>query len=353
MRPANSLSAVVLVVAMLSAGCIGGPAQTSEEPDWPTITDPTDLSYDTDAGFHVHDYWGGNDVVTVVNETQPVGTTSVGGGESPRIVRFYPDEGDVVPQGTASLTITVTWTDDLPTNVYGDVELWVKPADATNVTLVDDDLDNGQTVERPLAYEEADLPHQLGSGWEFEVHLDRADGPVRFRSYNGDVTLEVRAHRGLELRPFPPHPDHWGNRTEIALFDGEESFSQVNAPYPLPGFERLCLGCDVLFFRPVNDTLVPLGTERVEATMTWDEDVPGGNLDLHYRGAHTREFERLEPDTEDGSSARYVIPVTDAMADTPYANASLWEFMVKAPTDPQRESYFDGEVRLEATAYRG
>lgn len=336
---------VAALICLVLAGCIGGPADPqSTTPEADVITDPTNTSYNDSSGFHIHDYWDGQDTKRVIEQTHGTFLNNLGGEDSRWIMRFHPGDGRVVPQGTSELTVTVDWTDDDPRNSYGDMELWVKPANANEARLVTEELEQGETVEVPIAYREADLPHQLISAWEFQVHLRGSSDPYNF--YTGQVTVEGDAHRGYELRPFPPHPDHWGDETELSLVEETHSLFQFNNP--TGGFT----GNFDQRIRPPNGSLVPFETDRVEVTIESDNDLPVGGLELRYHGADTRNLTLLEPDSRDGSTATYTIPVTDEMADSPYVNASLWLFSVSANHGATDEPVYSGEFTLTATVYK-
>lgn len=357
----------LVLVSLLLAGCVGGTADTDEGTDWPTITDPADLSYDGTSGFHIHDYWGGEEVLPLVERTKSHYFQNCAGGDSSWRSSFYPGDGQVVPQGTAVLSVTVSWEETDPTygthsmtaarcgqpqaalsNAYDAMELWIKPADASEVRLVEDDLTNGATVEIPLEYEEADLPHQLISAWEFQVRI-RGSDDMNYNHFEGSVTVQAEVHRGLELRPFPPHPDHWDGRTELPLLDHEDRFQRFNIPYM--GFN----GYQLQVLRPPNGTVVPLDARTVEVTLTFDNEEPVGDLYLFFHAADTREFVRLEPDEASEGDKRFSLPVTEPMADTPYAKASQWAFYVNSPEDNPEEDAptFDGTYRVKATVHKG
>lgn len=345
---------VVLSVVLLTltvAGCIAGPApEASQEQDWPTIENPRNLSYATDSGMHVHDYWDGQDHLEVMNDTK--GKTHwypalPGGEEASFSFQFRPPDGQVVPQGAAFLEVTVSWEDREPGTSYGRLSLRAKPANVNEMELIEEDLDHGGTVEIPLDYEEADLPHQLISNWAFEVQIHGSDDP--YNRWVGSVTVQVEAHRGLELKPFPPHPDHWGDRTELPLVEETREFERYNYPL-LPAYAK---GNELDPVRPPNGSLVPSDAQRVEVTVTYDNDLPAGDVILYYHGADTRYYTQLEPDETEEGAKHYVIPVNETVADTPYADASQWAFVVNAPRDvDQGVTVFDGTYTLNATVHK-
>lgn len=344
---ASPIELALLLVLVPLAGCIGAaPADPAATPDPEVITDPTDTTYNASSGYHIHDYWDGQDTLPVLDGTVTTFLNNNGDESTDWVTRFHPGDGRVVPQGTASLTVTVEWTDDHPLNSHGRMELWVMPANASQARLIEDDLAQGQTLEIPLAYEEADLPHQVISAWEFQVHIRGSPQPYNF--YSGSIHVQAQAHRGLELKPFPPHPDHWGDRTELALVEETRRFQQLN--WPTGGFT----GNFDQRIRLPNGTIVPWGTSHVQVQVTSRNNYPAGGLELRYHPADTRNWTLLEPQQQDGDTATYMIPVDDASADGPYAEASLWVFTVSADHDWQGEvPAYNGEFTLTATAYKG
>ena len=331
----------MLVAAVLLAGCSASEPAGQAAPT--VVTDPTDYSYVRNAGpgaAHVHDYWGGQQTLQVLDATRGSTWNTVGG--SGWKVSFFPPENRTVPQGTAELTIQVDWQDlpmdGAPPNAYGDVSLWVQPADANEPRFVQL-VQRGDTVRVPVAYEEADLPHQLVSAWEFVVQYNASSLP--YSAFFGSTSLVVEAHRGLELRPFPPHPDRWGNATQLPLAD--EAGRHFWVDYTGTGNLPRRIG-------NLEGAVVPLGASHVEVVLEHASSLPAGSLVLQYHGADTRAFQRLAPDEEAPGRMVYRIPVTDRTADGPYSNETLWEFLLDTPnaTEPQPALY-DGTYRIVAT----
>lgn len=335
------VSALILMLAL--SGCVTDDAPEATDDGPVLVTDPTDYSYlenNTTTGRpHIHDYWGGETVKQVVDQTRYPFYNNDGGESSSWTVRFHPEDGTTVPQGTERLEVTVGWTDESPANSYGDMELWAKTANASEPRLVEEALGNGETFEMPLTYNESDLPHQTISAWEFQVRIRGSPDPYNF--FSGSITLQVDAHRGLELRPFPAHPDQWEGRTGFVLLEESRDFFQVR----YAGYT----GMADQILRPDNGSLVPARTGHVEVTLEYENTFPQGGLALWFHGADTREDTRLEPESDDGSVATYTIEVTDAMVDGPYAEASLWEFRVGAPRPgDDKAPMFDGGFTLSA-----
>ena len=338
----RALVAMVAVAAML-AGCAGepGPTETGAGPS--VITDPRDFSDANGTGAHVHDYWGGADQLEVLDLSRGSTWNTVDPGFDWRVYFSPPDE-KVVPQGTASLSITVSWADAAPTDRYADVSLWVKPANSDEHRFVQV-VTSGTTVELPLLYDEADLPHQLISAWEFAVQFNNTN--TGYSAFFGSTHLTVTANRGLELQPFPAHPDHWLGRTEFTLVEAQSTYFQIGYTGTGQLNPRL---------RPENGTIVPSDAGYVTVVLTLSPDVPVGAVDVLFHAADSRSFTRLEPESEQGEVQTFTIPIEPGMGDGPYNNASLWEFRIATPptsADPDEPSVYRGGYHLVATVHKG
>ena len=73
MHPARRTAVLGLVLLLPLAGCLGaaGPAAPDADADPVVVTRPDDFSYLDQAGgrgdvAHLHDYWGGNTRLTVI-----------------------------------------------------------------------------------------------------------------------------------------------------------------------------------------------------------------------------------------------------------------------------------------------
>lgn len=328
---------LVLLLSSLLAGCSSGPSEPTPEPT--VITDPRTPSDPT--GEHIHDYWGGAGELTVVDGTASSTWNNLGGGAWRRT--FSPPDGTVVPQGTARITVTVDWEDDLPANHHADVSLWAKPANAAEPRFVQA-IQKGAIVEVATAYEEADLPHQVLSGWEFTVQYNSSDDG--YNLFFGRTRLTAVAHRGLELQPFPAHPDRWAGRFALEV---------VNATSPFFNVGYTGTGNLPLRFRPQNGSVVPADSARVDVELRTANELPAGGVQLYFHAADTRRFQALEPGSADGGVLRYSIPVAPGMGDGPYSEASLWEFQVYTPpaAPGEQPAMYRGPLHLTAVAHRG
>ncbi len=341
---------VLLLVIGGLAGCVDEPLAT--DGDTPgQITDPTDFSYlqNQAAGFHVHDYWGGQDELLVIEETRRAGILFGGGTFS---TAFLPATDEVIPLGTSEVHVTVDWAptghtgagDPIPwPQLHGEPYLAVKTA-ADESWEPFAEITKGDTIVFPSSNEQNDLPHQRISNWEFGVIWPPWQEETGRSSWRYEVSMTVKAVRGLDIPPFPPHPDLWQGRDSFDLSFDEVSFD-VYYGTP-PGFE-FCQSCDDYEYRPFDGVIVPWNASHVEVIMTFSQDAQG-RFDLAYHGADSMEYTVLEPSAvEEGRIYHYEIPV-DGNGDSPYGLQSQWRFALHSDQD----TLFDGGIRIESYVHR-
>lgn len=359
MRSRRLALASILVLLAL-AGCIGGAPADAGEPtnDSPTVVkDPDNYTYVDNASFetggHVHDYWGGEDELTVVDRTERMGrfTVETAGEDPERIGVMRPPAGTVIPQGTATVRVTVSWETQYGGEVYENPQLRVRTADDHEFRHAAD-IENGDTVTIESTNAWNDLPHRQLSGWAFAIFVEPVASPGALW-YQADVTMEVVAERGLELPVFPAHPDHWKGRSEIDLFEAEPGTMVWDPENPLYGSACIGQGCQGPYdgsHRPDNGTVVPFDAATVRVRVEPTSQSPT-RVGLAYHGADSWEYARPEPAETDDRTRIYEIPVTPEMADGPYNEQSLWRFRPYI-TDPVEDGVYAGGYRMSATVHR-
>lgn len=329
---------LALLACLLLAGCSSSPAPAKAEALVPVVTDPADLAASQD-GSHVHDYWHGASRIDVVDAApvRPIFGSGAGAAS------FAPEDGVVVPQGAAWMEVEVRGDDspagqDVPT--YDHKELWLRAADESEARKVAD-VDFGDLVNVTLEYGDADLPHQMLSGWAFQVRWVLGS-PTDTGTFAGTVGLRATAVRGLPLRPFPAHPDLWGGASEKALFSASGDFSQLRHG---PGYSF----SSPLSFQPDAGVLVPFDAARVVVTL--DAKAQAGDVQLRFHGADTRAFTVLAPTATSGTVRTFEVPV-DGDGDGPYGNQSLWRFALEAVEPGGAAGAFAGTYAVSAAVQR-
>jgi hypothetical protein len=344
------------VAALLVASALGGCADAPDPADGPgvvVITDPLqNRTQDPGAQPHLHDYWGGQHRLTLMQETQQTGATWF----SPQpisLAAFQPEPGRVVPQGAAWVNLTVGWTEEagaLPPNRYETPQLWVRSPADNEVRLVANLTQNPMAVSIPLTPAMADLPHQVLSAWRFDVKMVGTPDPVfgHWLQFSGAITLQATTDRGLPIEPFPAHPDRWQGRTEIPLLFADGTLFYDGDP--TTGNWRCYGGCPVIH-HPDDGVVVPVDAEKVTLTLATSGPVPALRLGLKFHGADTREW-AVAPVATDGETERtYEIVVGPTSGDGPYARQSQWEF-VPYVEGPVENGHTYQEYSLTAKAHR-
>lgn len=336
----------LLLAALLLAGCSADPAPEPAVTAGPSvITDPTQGLNDT--GAHIHNYWQGQDRLVIIGPDAPADESGLGPGFSSgaelAVRMFQPSSGHVVPQGTSSVEVTFSWTDASDgLDLYGEAAAYVKTA-GTNQSELLGPTTNGQTLVLETGLPDADLPHQLLSGWAFELRL-APDPDTGILRYKGVVAVTVEAVRGLELPVFPAHPDAWNGSTEIPLVDaeGQLSYWEDTGDGGANGMSG------PVIFTPASGAIVPANASHVAVTLTWTGPIA---IELWYHDATARAMVLATPTSTGAGTASYELSVSEG-PDGPYATQSQWEFTVRpAATGPLRTAW-TADYTLAATAVR-
>lgn len=317
MRPLTT----VVALALLLGGC-AAPAETpTESTSLTTITDPAQGRTDPSLGEHVHNYWGSRQRITVLDTAQEVlGWTTMGDGHSSAAI-FRPAPGDVVPQGTASIELTLDWQDGEATNQYSDAEVWVKSAADREPVLVGS-AERGAMLLIASSNQANDLPHQVLSGWEVHWRIGPGVGGQLTR-FAGEVQVQLVAVRGLEIPVYPGHPDRWDNATEVGLF---EARGTAVADGDINGNNYRCYTPCPARLVPADGVVIPWDADHVRIVLERDTQAPT-RLGLKYHDATTRDWTLAEPAEESPTTRTYVLPVGSG-GDGPYASQSQWEFQL-------------------------
>lgn len=351
----------VVALMLLIAGC-SGPSPVETEQDEPCIVeaaddyscDAVDGNKTADQVAHLHDYWRGQDTVRLLDADQDMGRPTYSSCDPYPVVQFLPGDDATVHQGAGRMDIAMRFQ---PAGDHraGQGELWIRSADKDHAEYVAD-LEDGATVTINVPYNASDLPHQVLSAWEFTIYF-RPDPVLSnvqcFLLPRGTVGLTVDIHRTLDLVPFPGHPDHWANGTQLPILDAYAEFNLVDggdgycstssdASHPEGSCQMHWSG-----FGPQGGLIVPPGAGMVRLTLQADPD-PGHEdveLILGFHGADTRTMETAQPVERTANTAIYEIDPR-GRTDGPYAQQSQWAFQVGMETP---SGFYGGGWSLEGT----
>lgn len=344
----TTLTGVLLLLTLSAlAGCLGDDPASPDETGGVVVSDPRDFSHlenKTGPGHHMHDYWGGKETRQVLRESLDCSscTASDSGPDGVIMAGFDPTTDRIVPQGTASLHVTVTW--DIKSGDHGEVALYVRTANMSAPGFVTQ-IESGVATALDSTNDDNDPPHQRLSLWRFEVRALPPKGSDGAAIGDYQLKIDVVAERGLPIPYFPPHPDLWGESDEILLHERERDRAyQVG----LLGGTACSPGCPVRFV-PDEGLIVPYDAAYVEVVFEVTNGLPAApTLALH--GADTRETEVEEPFEEAPLRTVWRVDVTDR-ADSPYAKNSLWAFEVSIVASDDVVAW-TGDYRVTATAVR-
>jgi hypothetical protein len=341
-----------VLVASLFAGCSADPDEAAGPDDGvDVITDPRDTAYLQNgtlaAGSHIHDYWGGRDRVPVVGQTSTGASTCNGCTDGMVFQSVRPAEGAIVPQGTKWVNGTFQHIPDEDAQVLAGYELWVKTAEDAESERWGP-LQNGVPFSIETTQGENDPPHYVLSLWVFQV---KALGGDEIH-VSGEFRWQVEAVRGLPLLPYPPHPDRWNGATEIDLLSESGSTELTyTAEVPTMGQTTSCYGnCPGRHALP-SGVVIPFDTDRVEVRLVIGSGAPAG-IGLWFHGADTWTETKAAGTAGAPGETLFTIPIEGAMADSPYAPQSLWEFQVWMDQPQPGFQAWTGAYTLEATAFK-
>lgn len=330
-----------------------------------------------DARPHLHDYWGGQDVVTLVEDLDvgPIVCENVAGA-------FYAGVGDlggrhcrgpafrlpasegledpkVILPGTKLVEVIVKWD----ASSLGNQDL-----DRVGLLYLDNSDDgwdfndpfffetvhfDNQTPMYPRArldpfrigssWELNDVGHQRRSGWEFMLFLDDTQLTAQHRakassvdaagtsdwthlpSVFGPFSVTVRVHRGA-LGLEPPHPDFWGGADRLTLLGKKTPNDSEMIWVTHPG-GLVSSGYTFNYWRPA---LVPPETVWLEILL--EENYHLNDLPMRVRtaltaeDAHPREYKALAWTTREATKTVYRYAPAPGESDHFYAKRTEWRF---------------------------
>ncbi|MHB8585729.1 MAG: hypothetical protein ACYDDF_07825 [Thermoplasmatota archaeon] len=301
------------------AGCGATINATGSDVAPPSIV--TNETNKTVAGFggqaHSHDYWLGRTRVIVWD-----GQLSSGYGfpvfpnGQPGTPIFEADlqlpPGHLVYEGTGQAELLVSQLDNTVTGVSVAVK-----------TAGDSAFRDPQVMKpgTPLVINvkpiDCDMPHATNSLWSFRFFASGAN-PALIGSFH--FTLTIVRERNVQL--YPGHPDFYGGKPFRVVLDKDAATKQValtdaflygQGASAVAATRLVSMGTDhLVVFTNVSKSTSPFG--------------PAVGFFLEYHNA-TGNWTRIS-DSPNASKAneRFLVPVSPDGLDSPYAQASRWEF---------------------------
>ncbi|GEM_PF-1766757 len=338
---------LLLVAVLLAAGCLGG----SKGPAAPDAVNSTSAGKgnltaapvddgskaavaDTAHMPHMHDYWKGKERVTIFDgDLSPdaenttfatifqflSGQRVAAGG----MLWNLPD-GQIVYEGTGKLQMTASWSDPRITGIG-----YIYRSAAGPDWKDGGSLPNGKAADLVVTPAMTDAPHTKVSRWQFGFGPDQSPGALA-----GPFHLRVDLVRMNDIMLFPAHPDFWRGNHSLVLTDVDHH-GQVDS-YVKRGPQLATQGGQftedyVSFPRPV-----PMETLGVRFTVTIkDATSTPGKVDafgFFYHGADTTTPYRCNVQALNATlpaTLTWDVPANADMADSPYLNASQWQFLVE------------------------
>ncbi len=335
------------LMSLTFAGCTEPEAAAEPADEAHVVTDPTDYSYvENDTGAHVHDYWGGEDTLTIIDESRSCqGCRSSSNAGNVIMGSYRPDPDFVIPQGTAWVNVTATW--EIGDSQFDEVQLHVKTAAMAEPEFYAV-IENGQTISFNSTNDDNDPPHHVLSLWQFYLRAASEGGDVFIQDF--DTTMRVTATRGLEIPPYPSHPDFWQGASELILGQGSRTIQQYGYQTPAGGSSTSCFGGCIGRFELDDGAVVPFDATTLEVRFDYE---PGSvpTLGLEFHGAGTWDFSPIEPSTEAPDHTIWTIDVQEHFGDSPYAKQTLWEFRMTWDESTPARAY-QGTVSHTVTAIK-
>lgn len=296
---------------------------------------------------HVHDYWGTDTEVLLIDDDYdvsqqgtwsnygPAGTAYVSAQSAYNSNWFWPmpipsDRGDGRPPtvlpGTKEIRITLNWGDDVDIDAF---IIGYKTATSTTETRLDAQ-GNGQERILTLSPGDEDNGHQSFSLWSFTLRpVVRSVPPA---TTLGSIHATFLLVKGDGVPVEPVHRDFWNGSDQLLLRD-----------YALPARTgtHYVGGCgESQLFLGAADTLVPPGTSRMTMRLGWHANAstlggtPGdGTYRLLWKPANLgpsspiSDYQTAEPTRPTATTALYDVPIQSSQTDAYYQAKTNWIFV--------------------------
>lgn len=336
-------AATVLLAFLLLAGCMSKGADepalntTATNVSAPIVDDGSKPAAaamsDMNHMPHMHDYWKGKERVTVFDgDVAPDEQNTTFATVFQAITRqgvyaggmeWYLPDGQIVYEGTGKVELTASWSDPRVTGIA-----FIYRSAESDQWKGGSAMANGKASAVAVTPAMTDMPHTKVSKWVFAFGPDQSPGALA-----GPFHLKVDLVRVNDVMTFPAHPDFWQGNHTLVLTDTDhhgqvDSYAKRAAqPATNGGFVEDY----VSFPKPV-----PMETKAVRFAVTIKSatSTPGKvtGFGFFYHGADTRAPFRCPVQPLNASlpaTLVWDVPATMEMSDSPYANASQWQFLVE------------------------
>lgn len=342
---------VATLVALALAGCVDEePQNVATEPEPTLVTAPGDFSQSDGSGWHVHDYWGGEDELPLIEgmSRSCEGCSAYYSSEHGAVLaRFLPEPEKLVPQGTQFIHVKATWS--IESGDHSGVSLWAKGANESSSVFIGE-LEQGREVTFNSTNDNNDPPHQTLSLWQFELRAMPTPGNDGTNIANYASTIDVRVEKGLPIPEWPPHPDHWNGATELLLNEGENTVQSDTQT----GLYHVCNGCVGGPWLEDN-VVVPFDTNDVVIEVTTEAGNLPPTFALRAHGANSRTYTDIPVSVDEVNRRVWTIDTEQLHADSPYAKQTLWAFSLQkdqVSADGLDFGHWQGTYRVTVTAYK-
>lgn len=338
--------ALVLLVALPLAGCIGTQGDAANESPATDGENETKVAFDSDApesaktsGEHRHPQWQGETEKTIFDGTVQAGDCYgqvfgalvflISAAFEQRVEKGCAtvsiSNGTLVPQGTEKIEVQVDASDALESGGY-DSHMWTGENSYDGATTTE----TVKTWWFEVVEEDWDGPHQSRSSYGFLFEAEAQDtGEVA--QLEGPMEIEIRAHKIPGWTPplAAAHLDHWqlGDRHDFIKDDVIETLNRTETVAHCTWQSSIQGGCDYWDQELNLSDIIPPGTRQVALVMTWDgidDCAPAHNCSLRaYIRSGGSSYAYTDPVAQGNGHLIYVYNVPeDVPPDSTYANES-------------------------------
>lgn len=402
----REIAALLVVVAVGLAGCIGGqaPGNVSDGGDGADAGNDSTTVGEAGAAStqHVHDLWKGRRRITLLDRDVQINATRAdasGSGPMTRSVGVNdcydgsiefgawclgrtvvdvppstdPAEPRVVAPGTWAVSVSASWSEPTITGVD------VAAVTANDETVRMGDIETSGGTERFNATRFGDnrsfIPllatddgHATDSKWSFVLTASGDLGDLGAVA-DGTVHVTAEAHRMEgDLPAEPPHPDWYAGTDTYFVGYGSET---ANNAYRVAYIGTEWVEIDLTPTNPIppGTREVVVAVEITDDSPTADRDRTAPEVELTYEHEAGYDWSadevEVEPETVEDGHRIYRIPVTQTMTDSLYTCAgrnSTWSLNLQVEpqtlvedepllgTDVHGAMHFAGRVEMTAHA---